>query len=365
MPSSHGVTNPQTLLAPEQETLAELLEIRGYETGAIVSNLIINRERGFAQGFDDFDESLIGRRKSSRKVSDLAIHWLRKKADSKFFLFVHYYDPHYPYIHHPRFDRTSGYQGAVLPEGDIWELRDAGPSFSEQDLSHLVGRYHEEIAFTDDHIGRVLDELRVQGLYDRTIILVVADHGEELMDHGWIGHTRTLYEELLHVPMILRVGNAVQPRRLEMPVSLLDVMPTLRALAGDRGEDRTQGISLVPYLFGGLEPDRQRSLFAEVSFRFSRPPDDTKTTFKTSLLADGYKTIHDLPTDSWEIYDLAADPEEKNNLAGSGHAAEAELRRRLLAWETSRTSVAEGESSRSFEPSPQDIERLRALGYVE
>ena len=149
-----------------------------------------------------------------------------------------------------------------------------------------------------------------------------------------------------------------------MPVSILDVMPTLRALSGDPVDDREQGISLLPYILGTADPENRRNLFGEVSYRFSAPPHDAKTAFKTSLLSGSDKLIHDLPTDTWELYDLATDPEEQDNLAGRGHSIEKALKRRLLEWEASRQPAPDGPGSRSFEPNSADIERLRDLGYL-
>lgn len=366
MPHAHGVTSPASQLAPESDTIAEYFRKRGYQTGGIISNFLIDGRHGYSQGFDEYDESPVAtvRALSSRQVSDRAIEWIRKSS-GKFFLFLHYFDPHYVFLHHPGFDQTSSYAGPLSPGMDIWKLRDMRSSLSGNDLDYLVGLYREEIAFTDHHIGRVLDELRSLGLYDETIVLVVADHGEEFMRHGWLGHTRTLYQELLHVPMILRIGDASPPRRLEMPVSIIDVVPTLKALAGEPVEEgHARGISLLPYILGDAEPDPGREIFGEVSYELDAPPHDVKTSFKTSLLSDGKKLIHDLSTDSWELYDLVTDGEELNDLAGRGHGPEAPLKQRLSEWEAARRRFPQGPSPGSLEPSPERIERLRSLGYI-
>jgi arylsulfatase A-like enzyme len=367
MPHRHGVTMPTIDLAAELETLAEYLGGRGYQTGGIISNPLIDARYGYAQGFTDYDPTPIGDTKSpsSKEVSERAIEWLRKRSSSRFFLFLHYFDPHQTLHHHPEFDRTSHYAGPLRPGMDIWKLRDLSGSLTDEDLAYLIGLHHEEIAFTDHHIGRVVEELRTLGLYDDTIVLVVADHGEEFMRHGWLGHTRTLYEELLHVPMILRIGDALPPGRLEMPVSLIDVVPTFRDLARDPVERREWGgRSLLPLLLGKEEPGADREIFGEVSYTFPAPPHSSKTAFKTSLLSGGTKLIHDLPTDTWELYDLAADPEELNDLADRGHDSEATLKKRLAEWEDARRRAPEGRSPRTFEPTPDDIEKLRGLGYI-
>jgi arylsulfatase A-like enzyme len=365
MPSQHALLRLFDSLGEEQETLAEALRARGFETAAVVSHLLLERRFGFAQGFDHYDASAVAGHDAitSRSVTDRALAWLDgRSTDAPFLLFVHYFDPHFAFNHHPEFDRTAGYAGPLRPAMDIWELRDRRDRLTREDLDYLVGLYREEIAYTDAQVGRLLDHVR-EGDPRPTLVILAADHGEEFMRHGWIGHTRTLYDELLRVPLVFHLPGVFAPRRVDAPVSLLDVLPTLLAFSSTRApEADVPGISLAPALLGESELPRERELYAEVSFA-ARPEDPDfiaeKTAFKVALQTPRWKLIHDLLTDRWELYDRRADPEELNPL--EGRPEEAALRRRLTDWERARPGAAD---RAAVAPSDDERARLRALGYL-
>ena len=128
---------------------------------------------------------------------------LDRAGKRPFFLYVHYFDPHWYYNHHPQFDETSGYTGPLKSGEDIGEIRRLSASFSDADIAYLEGLYREEIAFTDDQIGKLLAHMQELGLADNTLVVLAADHGEEFRNRGWIGHTANLYDNLLHVPLHL------------------------------------------------------------------------------------------------------------------------------------------------------------------
>ena len=368
MPSRHGLRALENRMHPEVETLAQALRPLGFATHAVVSNLMLKPQFSFDRGFSSYDVSAVRGQEgiSSARVTSRSLAWLDRHADARFFLFAHYYDPHYMYRHHPEFEQTAGYAGPLVPKLGMWELRSRRASLTPADIDYLVGLHREEIAFTDAHIGRLLDALEERGLAEETLVILTSDHGEEIMRHGWIGHTRTLYEELLHVPMIVSLPGAIAPAVVEQPVSLIDIMPTVLELAGDREERSAwEGVSLATLLTAGEPLPAGRRLPAEVSFV---PPSDEerareKIAFKTSLLSDRWKVIHDLTTGSWELYDLETDPEELTNLFGSGHAAEAPLVAALEEWEAGREG--EGDGAPGAELDAEAIEQLRALGYIE
>jgi arylsulfatase A-like enzyme len=401
MPSSHRVLRLFDRLDPAETTLAERLAGRGFATAGVVSHELLDSRYGFDQGFAHFDASAAGghRTVSSPEVTAKALGWLdrwlgggeaREGAGGRppFFLFVHYFDPHYVYLHHERFSRTRGYGGPLTPGMDIWALRDARAALTPADVGYLRDLYREEVAFTDFHLGRLLAGLRQRGLERDTLVVVTADHGEELMRHGWIGHTRTLYDELLRVPLVVSLPGRIAPRRVEEPVSLVDLVPTLLELSGraeqpaEVEEGRPAGISLVPALTGGAPPPADRDLFAEVSFA-TRADDPAKfaekTAFKTAVLSGPWKLVHDLAGGSWQLYDRRSDPEELHDLApaagapaaGGADGGESEpatralrrLQRRLAAWERERGGAPDRATS-AVDPSAEELERLRALGYL-
>ena len=368
MPFGHGLMSVHDTLASEQTTLAERLSERGFVTAGFITHFAIRNDLGFGQGFDTYDDSAVGGHAAitSDRVTDAALDWLSDHAADRFFLFVHYFDAHYRYHHHPQFDLTSSYAGSLEPATDIWKLRERRFELTRADLDYLVGLHREEIAFADHHIGRLVDRIAALGLDERTLVVLAADHGEEFMRHGWIGHTRTLYEELLHIPFLIRLPGTIEPATVDAPVSLIDVMPTVLELVGASAEETVQGRSLVPLLLGEAAPG-ERTTYGEVTFSVSEGAKNRfweKTAYKTAVRSGRHKLIHDLLTEQWELYDLEADPEELVDLAGGGHPAEERLSRALRDWELARDEALSDRGETPREISPEERERLRSLGYL-
>lgn len=368
LPSEHGVLRLFDVLAEDRLTLAEVLTQVGYRSGAIVSHRLLSADLGFGQGFSHHDDSLAGghRTITSEAVTAAALAWLDEQPDgAPFFLLAHYFDPHYVYQHRPEFDRTSGYGGALVPDMPIWDLRNAGADLSTADVAYLEGLYREEVAATDAAVGALVDGLVERALVDRSLLVVTADHGEEILRRGWLGHTRTLYEELIHVPLLMRLpGGGAQS--FDEPVSLIDVAPTILDLVGVARPEGFAGRSLAGWIRGLEEPTSQ-PVRAEVAFddlTAAAGRAGRKTAFKTAVVDGSYKVIHDLIADRWELYDLASDPLEEHNLAADeaaeSHPEEPRLRRYLLRWEQARGEL----SNPRAKPSAEALEELRALGYL-
>jgi arylsulfatase A-like enzyme len=236
---------------------------------------------------------------------------------------------------------------------------------SEQDVAFLNALYDSEIAFTDHHIGRLLKELRRLELYQDALIVFTADHGEELMDRGWIGHSITLHQELIRVPLIVKLpsGPTGVP---ESPVGLIDVMPTILLHCGIEVPDGLEGepLELDP-------PDSIPShpLFSETFNPQVHRPEPVAPLALRSVVLGTHKLIHDqLGGRTW-FYDLAADPGERQDLS----TAPLELRGTMAAMLTEwRESVEASEIHRQDAPrpdaeellTPEQIEQLKALGYL-
>jgi arylsulfatase A-like enzyme len=371
MPSAHGAIHLFDVLAPGPQYLPSFLSSRGFSTGLVVSHELLMRRFGWDQGFDFVDETAVGGHSAitSEKVTDTAIGFLRGHTKNRFFLMAHYFDPHYVYNHHPSYDQTAWYRGTLRPAMGIWDLLDLRPKLTADDVRYIAGLYREEVHFTDAQVGRLLGELSRLGLENSTLVVLVADHGEEFMEHGWIGHTKHLYDEALRVPFVVSLPGRIDPRRVEGPVSLLDLFPTLSALSRQPAENPAfAGVSLVPALLRGEQPDPERLLISEVSFGL-QPGDPPryveKMAFKTAAMRRGHKVIHDIPSGRWELYERKDDPGEKRNLASTGGEEEQELRAALIAFEKARGDAASpnGSNSRTL-PTPEEIEKLRALGYI-
>lgn len=331
-PAHHGSrVNGLYRLDDSHETLAEVLAESGYTTGAVISAFVLDSRFGLGQGFAHYDDDLSEceeaplyryRERKADKTTDRAIQWLRGVADDPFFLWVHYFDPH----------------AAYEPPSPYAEEYEKNP-------------YDGEIAFVDAQIGRLTNTLEELGLTDRTLVVVVGDHGESLGQHNELTHAFLVYEATLRVPLIVRCGQRLGggvhiPRR----VSQVDLAPTILSLLGLRGTKQTDGIDLTSL---GTEP---RTVFAETLHSLL-------VCGWAALLAvyDGpYKYIHGpIP----ELFDLENDVNEETNLCESKPEKVAALEQRLTTLfgsDLDMTDVALPTERLSI----TDLQRLEALGYV-
>jgi len=373
MPSHTGVLHLYDQLSDENETLAELLQDRGFATRGIVSHFLIAAKLGFAQGFGSYDESAVvphHRGISSPQVTAKALEQLDALQDKRFFMFLHFFDPHAHYLHHPEFDRTSWYKGPARDwDLKITELRKHLDDLGPDDVRFLRDLYREEIAFTDAYIGMILDRLEALGLREKTLVILTADHGEEFMEHGWIGHTRNLHDTLVHVPLIISLPGAITPASVDSPVGLVDIVPTLMDLSGkavtDPGWD---GMSLAPILAGGAPDFRNRPLFHEVAFPYRKDdagtPVDANGTFLAAVSQGRWKLIHDLTRDQWSLYDRQNDPWEQRDVAAEQGPMVRRLRNILSDWEQDKVPTW-GLDGGKQNPLDKELEkRLKSLGYI-
>ncbi|HEX9795195.1 MAG TPA: sulfatase [Planctomycetota bacterium] len=283
-PRLHGVETDEFALHPDRPTLAQVFQAAGYATAGVYSGPFLDPRYGFGRGFDRYESAmaspeskteqirafelqriaaggsplddaekriLVGQFAhwdiTSPRVNELALAFLRGQTPgTPFFLFLHYFDVHYDYIPDraeaglgERFD--PGYRGPF--NGDNWykdeRVRDVMSGerrIGERDLRHVMALYDAEIHWVDRHVGAVLGALEELGLADETLVCVTADHGDEFFEHGGIGHRSTLFSELTHVPLLLRVPGETPPGlRVRTSVGLVDVAPTLLDYAGVAG----------------------------------------------------------------------------------------------------------------------------------
>lgn len=325
LPPSHGVRdNADHPLAGTHTTLAETLQGHGFRTGAFVGSVVLQSDRGLAQGFEAYGDVQSpstavspARQRPGNEVVDEAIGWLDGVAGSPFFLWAHLYDAHAPY---------------TPPEG----YRSTDP-------------YIGELMFMDAQLGRLLDALDRLGLAGSTIVVVAGDHGEGLGDHGEATHGLTVYDSVLRVPLIVRAPS-IRSRSVTDTVRLVDIAPTVLDLLGV-ASPASDGVSLVGALRGGRV---YVEAYAESMYptRMGLPP-------VRSLRDERFKLI-DGP--SSELYDLTHDPfEERNAIGGRQRVADA-MRARLHAIGGQGRGGPGGDLSMDV---PRDVrDRLAALGYV-
>ena len=365
-PITHRVLRNGRVLVPENETLAERLHARGYASAGFVSSFVLAQRFGFAQGFDRWDDefdpstatmnpavwqskgaSAVDRRgdATTRRVLD----WLEHGRDpaKPFFLFVHYFDPHMPYVPPPEI--TSRFPPADDPS---------------QGFRSLVARYDGEIAFADEQVGAVLAALDRLGLAENTLVAITADHGEGLMQHGQMEHGVQLYEEQVRVPLLLRwPGHLEAGRVIESPVSLIDLAPTLLELLGAPVSDGVmQGQSLAPVVLGRAQVDPTRPIFFyRREFEPGVVEGQRVAGEKYGIRLGDWKLVIGPAEGTRELFDVLHDPRERDERSAAEPARAAELEQRLRRWlaEYQRDGAAPDASS------DEEVERLRALGYVK
>jgi arylsulfatase A-like enzyme len=315
LPSSHRVENDGMKLAASIPLLAETLRNAGYATSAVVSHLYVSRPFGFDRGFDRFDDFGLskdyrfeaGLEPRAEKVTDRALDQVRSLKSRPFFLFVHYFDPHWDYDPPPPFSNRfmTPYSGSITGKySSFSEFARPDRSLSQEDVQHLVDLYDGEIAYTDSQIGRFLKGLETEGVARRSVVVVVADHGEEFKEHHSLGHGRNLYDESIRIPLLLADLRTEAPaRRIAEQVRSIDLFPTLCDLAGIPAPRGIEGESLLPLTRAQAAPSRPA---VSETIRFD--------AYRKAYRLPTEKLIVSLENNARELYDLKTDPGEQSNL---------------------------------------------------
>jgi arylsulfatase A-like enzyme len=304
-PLRHRAIGRLDVLGSKHELLSEHLRAAGYRTLGLVTNPNVIALWGFDRGFEsyqDIDSSSRGTRADT--VIDRVLEALRAlPAEEPVFLYIHTLDPHAPYFPPPPYDRKFSVPGA-----------------------ERIARYDGEIAFGDVHFGRLLDHLRERQQYDDALIVFLSDHGEELQDHSGTGHGHTLFEEVVRVPLLIKLPNGEHAgARARSPVTLMDVLPTVLAAVGLSVPQGLDGTDLRPLMRGDAEPP-ERPLFFDLDLDQNRGLTD---------IVRGVR-LHDLkylrrlrPVQEERLFDVAVDPGEQVDRAASAPADAARLSRLL------------------------------------
>jgi len=369
-PLEHGAVSLTGILRAREVTLAEILREAGYRTGSFVSNEYTNRRHGFAQGCDEFrdDFRLDANEISSQGISDQAVDFIERHASQPFYLFAHYVDPHSQYLDHEGWNWADGYQGWWKDQLDMDNLERNQSLVGPVDMRWIRDLYDEEIANTDSQIGRVVAALEERGVLDRTLILVVVDHGEEFLDHGKFNHTTTLYEELVHVPLVVVAPQGTQAgTRREDVVETRGVFSTvLESLQLDFAfRSRPRGLLTPPpepsAASGEHTLGNTGHAFSMVWLPDAKPKWGKKFQI-VSLRTARWKLIYSITRDVYELYDIAADPLEKHELSAKEVKVLGELREILDAWLAAQEANAGDVPTQSLDAELE--ERLKALGYM-
>lgn len=337
-PPEHGLRVNSGLhrLSDGVPVLAEVLRQRGYRTGAFVGSFVLDRRFGLDRGFDVYDDRMEEahgptpgdahghKMRIGERVVDAALNWLHGSRRKPFFCWVHLFDPHTPYSHREQI---------------------FGDRFQERP-------YDAGIAYVDLQVRRLWDDLRARRLDQETLIIVVGDHGESLGEHGERTHGFTLYNATVHVPLIIRrPGPPAAVRRVSTPVSIVDLYPTLIEELAPETKIACSGRSLLPACTGGALP--AIPLYAESNHPF----EEAGAAPLRGLITERWKYVR---SPRPELYDLAHDPQEEQNLATD--------RREDLAWLESQlkdleSSFRVGEAA-PMVATPHELRTLASLGYA-
>lgn len=286
IPPFHGVHADEAYRLEESNvTLAETLKEHGFVTGAIVGAFVLDPQHGLSQGFDSYYASfgtdgptgqLLGERNADA-VTESAVVFLRRHASDRFFLFVHYHDPHHPYAPPKPYASALG--------GDA---------------------YAGEIAYVDHAIGGVIDQLKQLGLYDSTLVVVTSDHGEGRGEHGELQHGYFIYNSTTRVPLVVKPAGAGRAHRVTDTVALIDIMPTVLSSVGVGIPTDVQGEDLTPYFSGRHHRKVERFIYSE-----SLRPVQHGCSPLLCVETRRWKYIQ---TTKPELYDLSTDPDESENV---------------------------------------------------
>jgi len=359
-PSTHGAGGFNNSLAEGFTTMAELFKQGGYRTGAVVANHVVSSRFGFAQGFDtwnDGEKKLYGF--TAREAVERALHFV-DAGTRPFFLYVHTLEPHVPY--EPSDEGWAPFRapGAVRIPSLPLLMKKKTP----RSLDYLQTLYLGEIRDNDRAFGNLIEGLRARGRLADTLVSFVADHGEEFGDHGGHGHGHTLYSELIRIPLAVRLpGGARGGFREKLPVSQIDLLPTLLSLIGLPAPQVREGRDLSALWLGRGTP-AEPELVSET--RFGKAEKSALRVGPLKLIVNDDTRIYGDLGGPVELYDLEADPAEKHDLSESDPIAVQYLSNRLFELRSSQRRAAKTlRGGAKIELSEEDKEQLRALGYVE
>jgi len=363
-PSVLGIREEYVKLDQRFTLLPEVLKNHDYSTYGVTSAPLVTSNIGFGRGYDDYNEEHLSGHESvsSPGVTEQSVSFVKKPHTKPFFLFSYYFDPHYNYILHKKYNYYPSYKGKLRSNHSIsalWRYRD---QFSKDDIKYLVSLYDSEIAFTDEHIGKLINELKKQGMYDNSVIIITADHGEEFMERGWIGHSITLHQELIRVPLIMKFPG-LEARKINTPVSLIDIMPTICSYLGIQIPNGLDGQAINIKTGSSMI---KRPVFSETfNPQVHREGPIEPIAFRSVVLGN-MKLIYDEKKNLAFIYDLSKDPYEQYNLADAKQEEHVKLKALLSEWinyvEKKRIKGPQQDVNDLF--TPEQREQLKSMGYL-
>ncbi len=380
-PHTTGLTHQAAVSIPEGYlTLPQFLQHQGYSTVAVNSNGVLNTDLGWHRGFDEYLETRTHFPQASaseqdyrntmnaRRVNELALPLLEKhRGDERLFAWIHYCDPHTPYLLPPGFENPFLNDPAVDDATPVDFTTGEGAQIGDHtQLGFYVAQYDANVLVVDQAIAELMGKLEALRLLDDALVIVTADHGESLGEHGYfLGHGRLPYNPTARVPLVVwRQG--IQPARVGQPVELLDLYPTLREMVAPQKQIAgLEGNSLVQLL------ERRRPPQGEFRYAYSAAGGGSPLTHFRTVQDERWKLVFHppLPTKKgerpalWELYDLAADPLETRNLFHEDDSQVRRLNVSLREWMGDRLWIRPPKGFVQAH-SEETLKALKALGYI-
>jgi len=356
------------------DTLAESLHRNGYATAGFVASPFVLKEFGFAQGFDHFDTSFAHNTTPGNVVNDAALAWLKQRDASKpFFLYLHYMDAHGPYAADPKYldplldgveNQPDKRKLSPAEYEKLDYLRKFPKKYTNREQHHRLrvyreyweARYEAGIREMDDHLKDFRAQLRALGLWQDAYIIILADHGEALCEHGLWDHGYSTYDTDLHVPLILRWPNNIPAgKRFPYTVRLMDLMPTLLEQFKIPAVQGIQGTSLTSQFTGPFTVPRDHAYAEGVKIG----PE------QKALYSGNWKLLVNMKTDEQLLFNIAQDPGEQKNLADQEQSMLQAMLSILAQQMQTNQQLSTNFKSKYKNLTPEQIQRLKSLGYIK
>lgn len=369
-PVNHGVTYglnwrrkkeySQDVFSKKLTTIPEVLKKMGYTTFGVSSNHNLTKDLGFARGFDYFRYLDFP---SASEIQEFVYSWedIIKKS-GKYFLWIHYMDPHHPY--HARSPWIADYAPQSLTrtlnfsDKSSGELNRLIPTFKSnpQQLSNLIALYDSEINYVDSHIGELIQKFDLER---NTVLIITSDHGEEFLEHGLIGHAWNLYQETIHIPLIIKLPYSSEKQLVDKSINLIDIMPTILDILDIEPPEQTVGTSALEK--EGLLFFLERMFMGNGESEYSFAELDKLLNLK-AVITPQWKYIYDYDKKTEQLYNIKSDPGEFTNLADKEPDRCTKFKKDLLSWVSGAKKYPA--VKQQVQLSKEEEGKLEALGYL-
>ncbi|MCP4600658.1 MAG: sulfatase [Proteobacteria bacterium] len=360
-PSALNVSTKAVILDGKYKRLPEMFAKKGYNTGAVISHTYLSKDYGFDQGFAQFqDVQKRGKRHSfisSPMVAKEARQFIESNSNNPFFLLVHFFDPHFNYNMHKLLDFYPSYTGWLKSGISIERIRRKPESIKPDDKKYLRACYDSEIRYTDHYVSLVLRKLKKKKIFDKSLIIITADHGEDICSRAdcWIGHTKKVTEELMHIPLLIKLPWQKRGRKIHRIFSAIDMMPTIAELVGLDIPDKDK---ISGKAFDLDNPGKGR-----------RPAiGETRRWAKHTMVRLGkWKLVRDDEKKQSHLYKTSKGSLDKEDVAADHPKVVKRLEKIFFKWEKDVKKTKKDFSVTAKEPtlSIEQKKQLEAIGYID